>query len=355
MKEDINKKQNVISSDMQKPKKSLLYIEAICYAIVIILVILLNNFGIIYIKMVPLLFLLGIAGNLVFDRPVITSLFGGIVSFCILYIQSVTDIKSNLISSVFVALFIGMGETLGDLIELIYYDIKKQKVLSKKKKILVYIAIAIFIAGPLLLNGYVNGDIFGYLKAKNELNRYIISEYNNENQFKIVSSDYAYMNYKGYIFNVKNISLSDVQNNVYTFIVYLNNNNIQDGYKQKLIEENNNVIHSDLDDFLTKQDFSKNYQEYSIAIECEYPDTVKLKISESVDKLDDNQIQIFSKDVINILKTFKNFRDYDKITQASIALKQNEKKNLKATLDKKYFDSDYTFVINSLKEEYLKD
>ena len=355
MKENINKSKKSKLSEEEKPKKSLLYIEAICYAIVIILVILLNNFGIIYIKMVPLLFLLGIAGNLVFDRSVITSLFGGIVSFCIIYIQSVTDIKSNLISSVLVALFIGMGETLGDLIELIYYDIKKQKVMKKLNKILVYIATAIFVVAPLMLNAYVNGDIFGYLKAKNELQQYLSSEYKDASQFKIVSSDYAYIKYKGYIFNMENIALSDVQNNVYTFIVYLDNNNIQDGYKQKLIEENNNIIHSDLDDFLSKEKMQEKYKGYSIAIECEYPDTIKLKISKNIDKIDDEQTIIFSKDITNILKEFKNFRDYDKITQASIALKQNEKAGYTTTVDKKYFNSDYTYVISSLKEEYLKD
>lgn len=334
--------------------KLLLYIEAICYAIVIVLVILLNNYGIIYIKMVPLLFLLGVAGNLVFNRSVITSLFGGIVSFCVLYLDSSTNVSSDILNSIFVAIFIGMGEILGDLIEYIYYDVKKIKILSKFKKILVYIFMAIFLVVPILLNGYINGNIFGYMKAKNKLSNYILDEYKNEEQFRIVSADYAYLKYKGYIFDLQNNN-ENTQNNIYTFIVYLDNNNIQDGYKQKLIEKNNNIIHSNLEDYLSKNDFINKYKDYIIDIDCEYPEDITLKIAKNIDKVDDIQIDSFAKEISRILSDFKSFENYDELTEANIVIKENDKSKLSGTIDKKYFDSGYKYIISSLKEEFLKN
>lgn len=333
--------------------KNMLCIEAVCYVITIMLVILLNNYGIIFIRMIPLLFLLGLAGNIVFDRPVITSVFGSLVSFCIIYMQRTVCLKDNFIESILVLALIGMGEIFGELIKKIYDDRTKTKVMTKFKRILIYFLTIFFIVFPIFLNSYINGNVFGYFKSKDILNEYINKGYEKNDEFSIVNTEYEFSKYKGYIFNLKN-NYDNTQNDLYTFIVY-SDKSIKDGYKEKLIEKNNNILNDELEKFIIQNNISTKHEGYNISLQCEYPDIVDLKISYKVDIINDENIDDFSKSVVDILKTFKCFNDYDKITQSTLLITTNDKSDtLETVIDKSKFNSNYEYLVHSLKEVYFK-
>ena len=93
--------------------KTINYIEAIVYICAIIICIFVCNSGPIYIKMLPILFLLGFVGRIIFDRPVVTTIFGIVTSLCIVKLLSNTDFWNNFFLSLCTGLNISLGELFG--------------------------------------------------------------------------------------------------------------------------------------------------------------------------------------------------------------------------------------------------
>ena len=80
-----------------------------------------NLFGHIYLKMLPILFFLGFVGRIVFDKPVITTVFGVITAICINEMIEHASFSDNLFISLCNGLNIAMGELSGE------YFTKKEK------------------------------------------------------------------------------------------------------------------------------------------------------------------------------------------------------------------------------------
>lgn len=329
------------------------YIEGVSYAIIIMLVIFLNNYGMIYIRMVPLLFLLGLSGNLVFNRPILTSIFGSIVSFCIIYIQGNISLTSNIINSVSVLVLIGMGEILGYFLKLIYFDFKAKIKLSKFKKYIIYFFSILCVIIPIFLNAYINGNFLNLFKSQKVLYSYLNTQYSRNDEFSIVDVKYTFLNNSAYVFSMKN-NYDNSQNNIYNFIVY-SNNKIEDTYNQKLVEKNNNLIEDKLNEYIEKNNMSKKYDGYNINIEYRDSNVLALMIKKKVDELDDNTVLDFSKNIVNIIADFKDFSEYDNLTQleVNIGLKDSSN-NLQSIVYKSEFNDNYMTIFNSLRQQYLK-
>ena len=78
-------------------KNIIKYIEAIIYILAIIVGIFACNSGPIYIKMLPILFILGFVGRIIFDRPVMTTIFGIVTAICIIRVTNNISIKENIL------------------------------------------------------------------------------------------------------------------------------------------------------------------------------------------------------------------------------------------------------------------
>ena len=141
---------------MEKSKKSIfnskkyIYIEAVVYAILVVVVIYFSLFGPIYLKMVPLVFVMGIIGRIVFDRPIVTSLFGFCISLCIVEVMGEHTLQNNLIYSLYNFLALMLGEMAGIYIYNIYTS--RAKKVTKKVAHNMSLAILTIFLGIFLTN-----------------------------------------------------------------------------------------------------------------------------------------------------------------------------------------------------------
>lgn len=327
--------------------KIMLYVEAILYIIFIALIIFLNIYGMIQIRMIPLLFILGIVGKIVFDRPVSTSLFGAIISFLFLMWQARIALFESSMYSLYIAILIGMGEVLGGLIEKIYDDFKNIKSMKKTKRAFIYFLTLIFVILPIYVNAYTNGDIFSYNKAKIKLNGYIEKTYS-ANNFKIVSSNYKFYKYRGYTFDVQKNDDGDI----YRFIVY-SNDNILDGYKEDVLDSNNSIINNQLSEYIKQNSINEKYPDFNITATYNTLDELNIDITKNAQIVDDASVEKFAKQTKEILDILKDFEKYSEITQAKIKITGTTNNILESTIQKSDFNNDYVYIVHSLKVEYI--
>lgn len=185
-------------------------IESILYILSIVFVVIINIYGSVFFKFIPLLFFIGIIGKLVFNRPFSTTLFGFIVSVCIYYISGVRDFFENLTSSFIFAFYIGIGEVFALLIKKTYTvmlkkDNSKYNILeksNKKEKIIYMFLCGVVLVLVLSLYNFMNSNYFSYSSCEKRLDSYL--KENNINDYKIISISYNILkkpNFEFYILN----------------------------------------------------------------------------------------------------------------------------------------------------------
>lgn len=89
-------------------KSNLIFIEGFVYSLLIIVTIIAITIGPIYIKFLPILYILGILGNMLFKRPIITSIFASIVSICFIQILGGYSLNFNILKSIYVGLSVAL-------------------------------------------------------------------------------------------------------------------------------------------------------------------------------------------------------------------------------------------------------
>ena len=153
-------------------KNIIKYIEAIIYILAIIVGIFACNSGPIYIKMLPILFILGFVGRIIFDRPVMTTIFGIVTAICIIRVTNNISTKENIFFSLCDGLNIAMGELCGE------YFLRSKKFYAKKKKLKnkgvlsTYLMTFVIFIFAILLHIFTNGNYVSYFKARSSLYDY---------------------------------------------------------------------------------------------------------------------------------------------------------------------------------------
>ncbi len=222
-------------------KGKLKLIETIIYILVIIMTVTLYILGPIYIKFIPLLFILGIIGNIIFKRPWITAIFTFIVSLFVNEVFNVTSFTNNLLESSYTFIFVILGEFVGNFAKIAYQN-KSKKVTSKDIKNYTYILVITSIA--LLFSGYIDGNLFNYLKSHEILTSYITNTYNILPENIIIKND-KYVNGTNnyYSFEIENL---DVSSKSYTFGVYSDKYHVVDEFKLTNLEYSANKLTQEL-------------------------------------------------------------------------------------------------------------
>lgn len=325
-------------------QKSYVYIEAICYGILVIVTVFASYYGPIYIKMLPLVFILGIVGRIVFDRPVVTSLFGLSISLCIFEIIGNSELKYNFIYSMYNFFCIILGEIAGACIHNIYTS-KNKKLTKKLAQNISLIALTTFLG--LFLNKYLNGDYIGYIKARNLLYDYARENYplKGENM-KIVKSNYVYGTLNYYSFTVKNL----VSNNdkIYNIGVY-SNNKVVDGYYDTSIISMTSSL---------RQKFNFKYghiNEENLKLDVYYQDlgnNIVLSIEKNVDKIDEKSIEEFALEIDDILQEVKSFDEFEKIYKVNAVIKNKLNAAISDIYKEEFFDIEK--YIKGFKYEYFE-
>ena len=282
--------------------EKLKFFEGIVYVLLIITTIIANTYGNIYIKLVPLLFFLGIIGKVVYGRPVITALFGGTFSIVVMYINKPIWLV--------ICTFIESSPT------------------SKESIKNYIIAILIFILSS-YVTLYMNGNIFKYKEAEYKLGEYLKSEYD-QMSFEIEGYRYIPFIDRGYSFRVKNKQ----SENIYKFVVYEKDNaKIYDEFKEYVLNNNNSNINKFIANNINIEDVlvESNYYSYN-----QNKMTVVYTISNSEEYI--TKLANIIEEIMVKLKAYQKFSD---IYEIEIVVKNQVGENI------------YTNSINM--EDYIKN
>lgn len=330
-------------------KSTVNYIEAIVYIFAIIVAIFACNCGPIYIKMLPILLILGFIGRIIFDRPVITTVFGIVTSICIIEVTSNVNFFDNFFLSLCDGLNIALGEFCGE------YFLKSKKLFNKKKKLkskgvlFTYCITIIVCLLSICVHIYTNGNYISYFKARSSLYNYLSDTYPEQN-FKIINCKYTFYKTKSYTFEVKNITKKINTN----FIVLRNNDYaVYDEYKFKVQSQNNTKLNDKVDEYIKNLDTNLDFKTL-------YLDSGKMKliISKSVQNVDNKEVENFAFEINNIISNLKGFEEYSKINNIEISLidENNSLNSLVSDFLLKDIEKEnnmYEYILKSLDLEFI--
>lgn len=333
--------------------KNLHCIESLIYILAIVIVVIANVFGPIWIRMLPLLFILGIIGKISFNRPVVTTVFGSIVSICIIYLSGVTNLLENIIASGIFTLYIALGEFCGSKIHEIYSVYIKERGKKDKNYILNVSLVVVICIITTLFHNYTDSNIFTYNSCKEKLEQYLSSTYPND-KFNIVNARYTFESEDSFKFSVRNIH---TESN-YNFVVYVDNElDIYDGISQRKKSKEENIILEKVNILLTDK-----YKEIKRKINKKV-DGYEINLIKEVETIKDNDVLNYSCEVCDIIETIIKDESLNKIETINITLidKKDKTKNRISTI---YVDSykknmeegiqkGYTYIMKSLNIEYI--
>ena len=320
------------------------YVEGVIYIILTIVVIFASITGPIVIKLLPLVFLLGVVGRIVYNRPVITSIFGFLVSICTIYTLGTYSFEYNLMYSLFCFIGILMGEVAG----MYLIKLTNNKVDNvEKNSFRSIITIILLTLTGIYLNNYFNGNIYTYLEYKHKIENYISANYPNSDNAIISEGKFVFTKYKYYSFNVKNIDNND--ENTYNFAVY-SDNKIIDGYENSRLSLTSEQLKIE---FLKEVDLTK-YKDFEFDIKySDLKNNITVYITKSVDDINSDQLNNFSEDVNNILDNMSIFNKFTNISKLNISIEDDENKLDAEINSTNFYDKEY--YINSLATEYIDE
>lgn len=294
--------------------------ESIVYIFLIILVIFASVYGSINIRLIPLLFILGIVGNALFKRQIMTTVLGFIVALCINYLKTPTDIAYVFFTSSLMCLNIIMGEVFGKYILKILELIKQKE--EKNKKIVPICILTLTFVLSILIHNFTNGSIVTYQECKKSLNEYLKENYSNSEKFKEINANYYLYKNPRYVFYLANTDIGEV----YKFTVYVNEENmIIDGYKEAVQSNKTREINTALTNCILKLEDSSKYDDLSIKAKFANDDKVCVEISKVVNDIDEKSLEKFAKEIVSYLDDIKDSSAYEKIEQIDLSLKCSDK------------------------------
>lgn len=342
--------------------KTIELVETIVYILAIIIAIFANLYGNIYIQMIPILFILGIVGKIVFNRPVTTTVFGMIVAVCAVYITGIRSIPKNLIISSWMAAYIALGELCAFAFSKSWYYIKKKKS-SSKEACGSYLLLIITLIVSIGVYNYTNSNIFDLQKARKRLDNYLVQNYS-DSMFRVSNVRYNFLGEKSFKFYMENIK----DGKIYNFLVSKDEKyDIDDGYnKLRNINKEKN-INENLIKYFTDNKLNEKYEGIKVSIELNEVDNFEFKVLKEVSKdgedINDDDILKYSKEIamlINDLKNFEYLKNFQQII-ISIKNKENTSQNITSYLNiEKFFkdnsftmEHDYEYIKNALNVEYI--
>lgn len=318
------------------------YIEAIIGCIILVLGVYMCISGNTFIKMFPIMFVVGIISQFIFEKKYMTSFFSFLLALVLLQIKIPSQILANIIISVQISLECVFGEVCGiyikELIRLFKLKKNKERTKEKIKNILICI-LSLFIA--LVVNSVTNGNYLSYMKAKGKLQNYFVQEYSSSSRFKIVSSKYSYSKNSKYVFYTED-TLNHNQSG--KFIVYLNDNdNIQDDYKGQVL----NKVSDDIADKMANIDTS----DMSVDIFYDEMNVLTVSFDKKVDTVDKAAIETYAKQIATYISESKKIEEFVSVEQLKIVLesKTDSKDSVASYI---YMDGYNQMLVNATEEPY---
>lgn len=186
---------------LTKKERNTLYTEGLIYTIVIAIASYLTIYGGLFIKMFPMMFVLGIVGRCIFDKPK-TTVFLGTIAF--LFIGFVAEYKLDLnliLSTLYSSIMICLGLVVGKYLRTLYFSYKLRVFLGYNKRAVIIFSLILLTVLVIFFNSIINSNPIQYIIAKKKTDTYINKTYETNN-YNIESVNYSAKNKGGYTFNV---------------------------------------------------------------------------------------------------------------------------------------------------------
>ena len=317
-----------------KKEKVIITIEAIIYVLLVVLASYFTINGNIFLRMVPMIYLLGIFGIILFDKPIVTVILSGISTFVFGYLTE-SEINSTIFAfTIYSTLMIILGSVTGQVLNTLYENYKLRKFIKYYHKIIYIFVLIACILVPLFLNNMVNGNMISYSIAKKEISKYINDNY--------VFSEYYIEDIrynKGMYEFMASIDGIDVKLN-YSFL-----EKVLDGNMKNRIEKLNKSLNAEMnillkENRLTELDVKCIYGYSKIAT---MPDVIRMNVV-NVKKTQLDKVIVF-------LETITKWNKYDIVDRIDIAIEGKTVSILKKDLGKKEITKEY--ILNGMKQEIL--
>jgi len=322
-----------------KKEKFIITVEAIVYVFLVILSSYFTIYGDIFLRMVPMIYFIGILGVILFNKPILTTILVGISTLTF----SIT-LENALNKDVYIFLFYSVsmivcGEITGYILNLLYDNFKLKKFIKYYRKIVYVVVLVIVIVVPVFLNNLVNGNFITFLKASKNVNKYITENY-------VYSNCYT-----------KNISYKQGS---YTFkldidgldviLIYMPNNEISDVTMNDRKEKLNTIANAEINMLL------KEFNLTELDVKCVYdyskiatlPDTIKMNVW-NAKKSEINKIV----DFISHIKTWSKFNLVERIDIAidDLTVCISKKDLLEKDITEEYILNGMNYEILGSKED----
>lgn len=327
-------------SDMFIPKKEKIKIiaEAVIYVVLVIGASYFTIFGDMFIRMVPLVYILGILGNVMFNKPIITIVLTG-VSVCTFGYITENGINTDVVLYVIYSIsMLGLGIVTGYILNELYENFKLRKFIKYYTKIAYILSLVVVILIPLFMNNLVNSNMITYLVARNRVNKY-------------VRENYAYSDY--YIANVSFLPSYTV--GVYEFDTVIDGTKVKLNYSldNEIADVNMNERKETLDKMLNAEINiilkQNNLQSLDVSGKYEYskiatiPDSINISMTDITESKLDN--------VLKYITILKGWDKFEKISRITIEFAGSAMTINKSDLTKKDITKEY--ILNGTKYEML--
>lgn len=202
---------------------------------------------------------------------------------------------------------------------------------------LLIVIISLFIS--VVINSFFNGNYISYFYAKKSLVKYFSNEYSSSSRFKVFLTEYNYGINPSFIFYT-NDTINN--NNIGYFVVFLKEkDNVQDEYKQKILDKISDDLSANLD----------HIESSNIDVEISYDDTHTLTINfyKNVDDVNKISVEEYAKEISEYMEEALKIEDFNLIEQIKVVLESNS--NAKDSVSSYIYMSGYKDMLKNGQEE----
>ncbi len=327
-------------TDMFIPKKEKIIImtEAMIYVLLIIVASYFTICGNMFIRMVPMIYFLGIFGVIAFNKPIVTVVLSCIstIVFGILVEHQINS--SILLFAVYSTFMIICGEITGHILNIFYENFRLRKFIKYYHKFIYAFILLLTILVPVILNNVVNSNFITYIIAKDNVERYINEHYVFTNYY---INDIKYCpSYKGGIYE-----FNTVVDGVDVQINYTTDEKVSDVNMNKRKEMLNKIANAEINIMLKEKNLT------SLDVNCIY-DYSKIATIPDVIKMNIYNVELSQvNDVVFFIDYLKNWSKYEMVERIDISIDNKNVSITKNNLKKDDINAEY--ILNGMKQESL--
>lgn len=327
-------------SDMFIPKKEKIKIilEAVIYIVLVIAASYFTIFGDTFIRMVPMLYFLGIFGNIMFNKPIVTVILTCISIVTFGYITEECINMNVIMFVIYSGFMISFGGITGYILNVLYENFKLRRFIKYYNKIAYVIALIAVVLIPLFLNNLVNSNMIVYLIAKGRVDKY-------------VRENYAYTDYHikkvSYIpsYDLGMFEFDTIIDGIDVKLNYTLDKQIADVNMNKRKDNLNKIANAELNMLLKKNklEFLNVEAKYDYSKIATNPDSINIIVT----NVNENQID----NIVSFVMALKKWNKFEKIERLNIVINGITVVINKVDLNSKNIDESY--ILNGMKYEML--